>query len=217
MRRSATWRIPDVSDRRQAGGAEAILTGRDVGHRRSARRRRRSIGDDVQAALSFFVERHGGVELSATAAIRTASSRISTSIGRPGSATSSPSTPTSPRCATHGTRREPSTTTCATRSSARAGQSRRCADDPGGRFDGSARRCPASTEDVKWGQRPVLLRRRQDVRRPSTSNPPNQVAFKCTPDTFAELIEREGIIPAPYLARAMWVQEGELGVRARTA
>jgi hypothetical protein len=28
---------------------------------------------------------------------------------------------------------------------------------------------------------------------------------------FAELIEREGIIPAPYLARAMWVQEAELG------
>ena len=29
----------------------------------------------------------------------------------------------------------------------------------------------------------------------------------CTPEMFAELIEREGIIPAPYLARAMWVQE----------
>ena len=41
--------------------------------------------------------------------------------------------------------------------------------------------------------------------------PPHQMAFKCTPDGFAELIEREGIIPAPYLARAMCVQESELG------
>jgi predicted DNA-binding protein (MmcQ/YjbR family) len=41
--------------------------------------------------------------------------------------------------------------------------------------------------------------------------PPHQLGFKCTPETFAELIERDGIIPAPYLARAMWVQEAELG------
>jgi predicted DNA-binding protein (MmcQ/YjbR family) len=37
------------------------------------------------------------------------------------------------------------------------------------------------------------------------------VAFKCTPEKFAELVERDGVIPAPYLARAMWVQEQELG------
>jgi predicted DNA-binding protein (MmcQ/YjbR family) len=42
-------------------------------------------------------------------------------------------------------------------------------------------------------------------------DPPHQLCFKCTPENFAELTEREGIIPAPYLARAMWVQESELG------
>ena len=41
--------------------------------------------------------------------------------------------------------------------------------------------------------------------------PPHQLGFKCTPEAFAELTEREGIVPAPYLARAMWVQESELG------
>jgi predicted DNA-binding protein (MmcQ/YjbR family) len=41
--------------------------------------------------------------------------------------------------------------------------------------------------------------------------PPHQLAFKCAPERFAELAEREGIIPAPYLARAMWVQESKLG------
>jgi predicted DNA-binding protein (MmcQ/YjbR family) len=31
------------------------------------------------------------------------------------------------------------------------------------------------------------------------------LAFKCTPEDFEELIERPGIIPAPYMARAKWV------------
>jgi predicted DNA-binding protein (MmcQ/YjbR family) len=31
------------------------------------------------------------------------------------------------------------------------------------------------------------------------------------PESFAELVERPGIIPAPYMARNMWVQEQELG------
>lgn len=41
--------------------------------------------------------------------------------------------------------------------------------------------------------------------------PPHSLAFKCTDESFGELIERPGIIPAPYLARAMWVQETEIG------
>jgi predicted DNA-binding protein (MmcQ/YjbR family) len=28
----------------------------------------------------------------------------------------------------------------------------------------------------------------------------NSMAFKCTPENFADLTEREGIIPAPYMA-----------------
>jgi predicted DNA-binding protein (MmcQ/YjbR family) len=31
------------------------------------------------------------------------------------------------------------------------------------------------------------------------------LSFKCGPDEFADLTERPGIIPAPYLARAQWV------------
>lgn len=30
-------------------------------------------------------------------------------------------------------------------------------------------------------------------------------SFKCDAETFAELVEREGVVPAPYLARAKWV------------
>jgi len=31
------------------------------------------------------------------------------------------------------------------------------------------------------------------------------LSFKCTPEDFAELTERSGIIPAPYVARYHWV------------
>lgn len=31
------------------------------------------------------------------------------------------------------------------------------------------------------------------------------ISFKCSDEDFAELIERPGIVPAPYLARAHWV------------
>ncbi len=34
---------------------------------------------------------------------------------------------------------------------------------------------------------------------------PLRVCFKCDPETFAELTEREGIVPAPYVGRYKWV------------
>jgi predicted DNA-binding protein (MmcQ/YjbR family) len=34
---------------------------------------------------------------------------------------------------------------------------------------------------------------------------PVWLSFKCSPENFAELTERAGIIPAPYLARAQWI------------
>jgi predicted DNA-binding protein (MmcQ/YjbR family) len=34
---------------------------------------------------------------------------------------------------------------------------------------------------------------------------PHRVCFKCAPETFAELIERESIRPAPYVGRYKWV------------
>lgn len=36
------------------------------------------------------------------------------------------------------------------------------------------------------------------------------VGFKCSPADFQRLTEVEGIIPAPYLARASWVQVQDL-------
>jgi predicted DNA-binding protein (MmcQ/YjbR family) len=41
-------------------------------------------------------------------------------------------------------------------------------------------------------------------------SPQGRVCFKCTPDTFAELCERDGIGPAPYVGRYKWVILKEL-------
>jgi len=34
---------------------------------------------------------------------------------------------------------------------------------------------------------------------------PVALSFKAAPESFAELCERDGVIPAPYMARAQWV------------
>ncbi len=41
---------------------------------------------------------------------------------------------------------------------------------------------------------------------------PQKITFKCNPETFAELTEREGIVPAPYVGRYKWVQLDRLDV-----
>ena len=72
------------------------------------------------------------------------------------------------------------------------------------------RALPAVTEDIKWGSDLVFSVGKKMFAVVNTERP-HTVAFKCTPETFAELTEREGIIPAPYMARNMWVQERSVG------
>lgn len=72
------------------------------------------------------------------------------------------------------------------------------------------RALPEVTEDVKWGH-DLCFCVRTKMFAVINLEPPHQLAFKCTPESFAELVERPGIIPAPYMARNMWVQEQELG------
>jgi predicted DNA-binding protein (MmcQ/YjbR family) len=69
---------------------------------------------------------------------------------------------------------------------------------------------PGVTEDIKWGSDLVFSVAAKMFAVVNTERP-HTVAFKCTPETFAELTERDGIIPAPYMARAMWVQERSVG------
>jgi predicted DNA-binding protein (MmcQ/YjbR family) len=69
---------------------------------------------------------------------------------------------------------------------------------------------PGVTEDVKWGS-DLAFSVGGKMFAVVCLEPPHTLAFKCTAEDFAELVERPGVIPAPYLARAMWVQEQGLG------
>jgi predicted DNA-binding protein (MmcQ/YjbR family) len=72
------------------------------------------------------------------------------------------------------------------------------------------RALPKVTEDIKWGHDLCFIVGGK-MFAVVNMEPPHSIAFKCTPETFGELVERPGIIPAPYMARNMWVQEQELG------
>jgi predicted DNA-binding protein (MmcQ/YjbR family) len=69
---------------------------------------------------------------------------------------------------------------------------------------------PGATEDIQW-EKDLLFRVGGKMFAVVGLEPePDNVAFKCTPEEFAELILRNGIIPAPYLARHHWVSVQDL-------
>lgn len=64
---------------------------------------------------------------------------------------------------------------------------------------------PHTTENVQWG---IDLCFKVDGKLFAVTplEPhPVMLSFKCSPESFAELCERPGVRPAPYLARAHWV------------
>ncbi len=62
---------------------------------------------------------------------------------------------------------------------------------------------PHTTEQVLWGDDLVFKIGGKMYAGMPLSPARIQLSFKCTPEEFAELIERPGIIPAPYAARAL--------------
>jgi len=63
---------------------------------------------------------------------------------------------------------------------------------------------PHATEDIQWGN-DLLFRISGKIFAGISLDPPHSLSFKCTPEKFDELVEFEGIIPAPYTARNKWV------------
>ncbi|MFN2492787.1 MAG: MmcQ/YjbR family DNA-binding protein [Pyrinomonadaceae bacterium] len=65
---------------------------------------------------------------------------------------------------------------------------------------------PNVTEDVQW-ENDLLFRIGNKMFAVVALDPTSDhcMSFKCTPETFAELTERSGIVPAPYVARYHWV------------
>ena len=64
---------------------------------------------------------------------------------------------------------------------------------------------PHATEQVQWGYDLVFKIGGKMFAITPLEPAPVFLTFKATDESFAELTERQGIIPAPYLARAKWV------------
>src|SRR5690242_2285967 len=64
---------------------------------------------------------------------------------------------------------------------------------------------PHATEQVQWGNDLVFKIGGKMFAVVALEPGGVWLSFKCTAEDFAELTERPGIVPAPYLARAKWV------------
>jgi predicted DNA-binding protein (MmcQ/YjbR family) len=64
---------------------------------------------------------------------------------------------------------------------------------------------PHTTEHIQWGETLVFKVAGKIHALTSLQPAKTWLMFKASPESFAELTERPGIIPAPYLARAKWV------------
>ena len=65
---------------------------------------------------------------------------------------------------------------------------------------------PHATENVQWGADLVFKIAGKMFAVVSLEAASDHcMSFKCTPEQFAELTERKGIVPAPYVARYHWV------------
>jgi predicted DNA-binding protein (MmcQ/YjbR family) len=62
---------------------------------------------------------------------------------------------------------------------------------------------PQATEKLQWGDELCFKVGDKIFVMLGLDNP--RICFKCSPETFAELIEREDIRPAPYVGRYKWV------------
>jgi predicted DNA-binding protein (MmcQ/YjbR family) len=64
---------------------------------------------------------------------------------------------------------------------------------------------PGATEQIQWGADLVFKVGGKMFCVACTEQAPNIMSLKCDDESFAEMCEREGCLPAPYLARAKWV------------
>lgn len=63
---------------------------------------------------------------------------------------------------------------------------------------------PGSSEKLQWGDALCFKVKGKMFAVLGLDN--LRLSFKCTPETFAELIEREDIHPSPYVGRYKWVK-----------
>lgn len=65
--------------------------------------------------------------------------------------------------------------------------------------------CKGTQPDIKWEEHLCFVIG-EKMYCMTNLNPPFHVSLKASPGDFAEFTQREGVIPAPYLARGGWIQ-----------
>ena len=75
---------------------------------------------------------------------------------------------------------------------------------------------PDATENLQWGDDLCFKVRGKIFATVALTALPQKLCFKCTPETFAELTERQHIHPAPYVARYKWVILDRLDALSRS-
>ena len=73
---------------------------------------------------------------------------------------------------------------------------------------------PGVTEDVKW-EHDLVFSVGGKMFCVASLEPPFTCSFKVLDEEFEELSNREGLVPAPYMARAMWVMVKKASVFSR--
>ena len=68
-----------------------------------------------------------------------------------------------------------------------------------------------ATENLQWEDELCFKVRGKIFAMVSLSRVPQQLIFKCDHPEFLELIENEGVVPAPYVGRYKWVMLDSLG------
>ena len=69
---------------------------------------------------------------------------------------------------------------------------------------------PRATEDIKWGADLCFCVGAKMFCVTGADSVQSGMSIKCTPESFNELIEREGIDPAAYVGRYKWVRIADL-------
>ncbi|HEX3103552.1 MAG TPA: MmcQ/YjbR family DNA-binding protein [Terriglobales bacterium] len=80
-------------------------------------------------------------------------------------------------------------------------------------LDSIRKRClsfPGATERLQWEDELCFKVRGKIFAMVSLSSVPQRLIFKCDPEQFLELIENEGVVPAPYVGRYKWVMMEDL-------
>src|ERR1700760_3346200 len=74
---------------------------------------------------------------------------------------------------------------------------------------------PCAVENLQWEDELCFKVRGKIFAMVGLSSVPQRLVFKSDPEEFQELLEREGVVPAPYVGRYKWVMLENLDVLSK--